>query len=131
MLVWVPEPVWNTTNGNSSSQRPSMTSCGAHNQIDLALRKLAQFSVSQSGTFLQNAKSSNDRSAPTKALDTDREVHVRPLGLCTPQVLRRYPHLSQSIFFNADRIRDCETHCFLSSFENFISIGVRRLIAGS
>jgi hypothetical protein len=29
MLDWVPEPVWNTTSGNSSSQRPSTTSCAA------------------------------------------------------------------------------------------------------
>ena len=29
MLLWVPEPVWNTTSGNSASQRPSMTSCAA------------------------------------------------------------------------------------------------------
>jgi hypothetical protein len=29
MLVCVPEPVWNTTRGNSSSHRPSITSCAA------------------------------------------------------------------------------------------------------
>ena len=29
MFVWVPEPVWNTTSGNSSSSRPSITSRAA------------------------------------------------------------------------------------------------------
>ncbi len=29
MLDWVPEPVWNTTSGNSASQRPSITSPAA------------------------------------------------------------------------------------------------------
>jgi hypothetical protein len=29
MLVCVPEPVWNTTSGNSASSLPSITSCAA------------------------------------------------------------------------------------------------------
>jgi hypothetical protein len=29
MLVWAPDPVWNTTRGNSPSRFPSITSCAA------------------------------------------------------------------------------------------------------
>ena len=72
-----------------------------HNEIDFFLRKLAQFSVGQGRTLFQDAEGSNDWPAPAKTLDSNWKVHVRALGLCTPQAarrgLRRYPRASSSM----------------------------------
>src|ERR1700758_5119076 len=67
---------------------------GADDQIDLFLRKLAELSIGQSCTLLQNSESSNDRPAPAKTLGADRKVQVRALGLSTPEVLGRDMYVS-------------------------------------
>src|SRR6185369_6489035 len=64
----------------------------ADNQIDLFLRKLAELTIGQSCTLLQNSESSNDRPPPAKTFDPNRKVQVRALGLCTPEMLGRNMH---------------------------------------
>ena len=58
-------------------------------QVDLVARQLAQFAVSQRGAFLEDAERADHRPAPAVALHADREVAMRPLRLCAPQMVRR------------------------------------------
>src|SRR6266404_2488077 len=64
--------------------------CGTHDQINFLLRKLAQISVGEGGTLLQDAECSDHRSAPPETLDPNWKVGVRPLGLRAPQMLGRH-----------------------------------------
>ena len=83
MLVWVPEPVWNTPSGNSSSHLPSITLLrGRRDEIDLAAGKLTQLAVRPGRAFLDDAERADHRSTPAEPVDPDRKVHER--CVCAP-----------------------------------------------
>ena len=102
MLVCVPEPVWNTTSGNSSSQLAvDHLLRGPDDQVDLLLGQLAELAVGERRALLEDAEGADHRPAPAEALDADREVAMRPLGLRAPQAVGRDLDVSERVFFDA------------------------------
>ena len=82
MFVWVPEPVWNTTSGNSPSSRPSIDLLGRPlDEGRLVRRQLAQLGVRPSGAHslrMPRARMTGrpqvKRPTPIRKFSTDRWV---------------------------------------------------------
>src|SRR5262245_18163077 len=58
--------------------------CSAHDQIDFLLRQFPKFAIRLSRTFLEDSQGTDNCSGETKAINSDREVVARTLGLCSP-----------------------------------------------
>ena len=86
MLVWVPEPVCQILNGNSSARSPSMTSRAARS-ISAALSRveLAEGVVHLRGRELQDAEGPDERGR--HGLMADGEMVQAALGLSAPVVI--------------------------------------------
>ncbi len=83
MLVWVPEPVCQTTSGNSSSSLPAATSAAAAAMALPILGSSApSFDVGLGRRLLQQAEGVDQRQR--HALAADAEVLQRALGLGAP-----------------------------------------------
>ena len=115
MLDWVPDPVWNTTSGNSSSSLPSITSCDARTmRSTFVLGQLPEFEIRQRRAFLQKAESADHRPAPAVPLDADGEVLPRAFGLRAPQMLGRHPYVAERVFLDAEFLALCRNACHAS-----------------
>ena len=96
MLVCVPDPVWKTDSGNSSSHRPSITSWAARTiRVRLFFREMAQLLVGQRGAFLDDAERADDRPAPSKAIETDGKSLRDSAGSALPTNGGREPPLGR------------------------------------
>ncbi len=96
MLDWVPEPVCQIRNGNSSARVPSITSHGrALDEPRLVGVEFAEFVVHQRRGQLQDAKGLDQ--SHRHGLVADREVVQAALGLRPPVVLRGDLDLSHRV----------------------------------
>ena len=77
---------------------------GVHDQIDLVGRQLAELDIRQRGALLEDAERADHGPAPPVALQADREVAVRALGLGAPQVIGGDLDLTERVLLDADLI---------------------------
>ena len=87
MFDCVPEPVWNTTSGNSAV--PAAVDHflrRANDQVGLVRRRAAPSStLARAAHCLTSAERANDRPSPAEARDADREIVDGALRLRAPQ----------------------------------------------
>ena len=103
MFDCVPEPVWNTTSGNSSSSVPSITSCAARSiSAAFSAIELAERGVGARRALLQQTERADHRPAPLEAADADREIVDRALCLRAPQMLRGNAHFAERVLLDAE-----------------------------
>ena len=83
MLVWVPEPVCQTTSGKWSSSLPSITSCAARDDhLGEARLERAELAIGAGGRLLDDAERADQRRR--HGLGADPEV-LQARCVCAPQ----------------------------------------------
>ncbi len=100
MLDEVPEPVWNTSTGKCSSQRPSATSAAA----SWIASAMSLSSTPSSALTLAAARLDPGEGLDVGALEAlpgDGEVLHRALGLGPPLGVRGDPHLAHGVVLDA------------------------------
>ena len=101
MLVLVPEPVWNTSMGKCRSCLPSATSSAAASMALARARvQHAQILVHSGGRGLDEAQGTDE--GPRHGQAADGEVLHSPLGLGTPECIRRYLQLTHAVVFDPE-----------------------------
>src|SRR5690606_28240926 len=71
-----------------------------HNQTSDIRGQFAQLAIRQRSRFLEDTQRSNERSLPTKSIDTDRKILDRALGLRTPIAARRNSDFTHGVVFD-------------------------------
>ena len=131
MLVWVPEPVWKTTSGNSASCTPGGNLAGGRDdQAGAVLIELAEVVVGERRALLHQAEGPDDGTRPPEPIDADGEEPERALGLRAPQTIRGDRHVTQGIVLDphigghgeADLVRSAGFEPATPRFEAWCSI---------